>query len=303
MDMLDAVKLATLRAVVDDGSLSAAARRLSLTQPAVSRQIRLLEAQLGTALVRRTRQGVTATAAGRLLAGHAAAIEQRLGVAEAEVAALAGRAAGRVRLGSFFTAFAQLTPEIVARADEQLPELAIEHALIDRAGAVARIAAGELDAAVVFTHDAAPPPPGIELLPLFRDPARILLPAGHPLAGRDALRVADLAGSTWVRAAGGEAADVLDATLARARIAPRLLAAGHGDEPVEAQVYVASGAAVMLAHALNVIIDRERIAIRPLRDGPDRRILLAVPRDRPPATRALAALLAAHFSAAGQAIR
>jgi len=289
--MLDAGKLATLRAVIDGGSFSAAARRLALTQPAVSRQVALLEAQLGTPLVRRTRQGVTATEAGRLLAGHAGAVERRLALAEAEVAALAGTARGRVRLGSFFTAFAQLTPEVVARADAELPGVALEHELVDRATALARLATGDLEAALVFRHEPVPAPPGVELVHLFDDPARVLLPRAHPLAVRRALRCADLRDETWIRARGGGAAALLDATLARAGLRPRLLEAGYGDEPVEAQVYVAAGAGVMLAHELNVIVNRAGIAIRPLLDGPGRIVELAVPHDRAPATRALVELL------------
>jgi DNA-binding transcriptional LysR family regulator len=294
--MLDAGKLATLRAVVDAGSLSAAARRLNLTQPAVSRQVALLEAQLGTPLLRRTRQGVRPTEAGLLLAGHAAEVERRLALAEEQVAELAGLRRGRVRLGSFFTAFAQLTPELVARADERLPDIAIEHELVDRATAFARIAAGELDAAIVFDAGAATSPggaapAGIELVPLFTDRARILLPAAHPLAARTELRCADLAGETWIRAHEGGAAELLDRTLERAGIDPPLLAAGRGDEPVEAQVYVVAGAGVMLGHELNVIVNAAGIAIRPLTDGPPRRIQAAVPPDASPATRAVVALL------------
>jgi hypothetical protein len=67
--MLDVDKLATLREVIARGSFSAAATALSLTQPAVSRQVSVLEARLGTQLVRRTRQGVLATEAGALLVG------------------------------------------------------------------------------------------------------------------------------------------------------------------------------------------------------------------------------------------
>jgi DNA-binding transcriptional LysR family regulator len=309
--MLDAGKLATLRAVVDAGSLSAAARALALTQPAVSRQVALLEAQLGTPLIRRTRQGVQPTEAGRLLAGHAAEVERRLALAEEEVAELVGLRRGRVRLGSFFTAFAQLTPEVVALAEARLPAVDVEHELVDRATALARIARGELDAAIVFEPgsaiepNATPVPPGIELVPLFTDPPRILLPANHPLAARASLRCADLAGETWIRAHEGGAAVLLDHTLARAGIRPRTLAAGRGDEPVEAQVYVVAGAGVMLAHELNVIVNAAGIAVRPLEDAPSRSIQAAVPRDAPPATRALLALLRqlGHFSAAGQAIR
>lgn len=291
--MLDAGKLATLRVVVDAGSLSAAARTLALTQPAVSRQVALLEAQLGTPLLRRSRQGVRPTEAGRLLAGHAAEVERRLALAEEEVAELIGLRRGRVRLGSFFTAFAQLTPEIVALADVRLPHVDVEHELVDRAGAFARIAAGELDAAVVFQdiRAAEPPPDGIELVPLFSDPARVLLPAGHPLAARDALTCGDLADETWMRAHEGGAARLLDHALARAGISPRTLAAGRGDEPVEAQVYVVAGAGVMLAHRLDVIVSPAGIAIRPLTDGPPRAIQAALPRDAPPATRALVELL------------
>jgi DNA-binding transcriptional LysR family regulator len=146
----------------------------------------------------------------------------------------------------------------------------------------------------VFSYEKTEPPPGIELIDLFTDPPRVLLPSDHALAERDELRCEDLAGETW-----RGAADLLDATLARARINPPLRAAGRGDEPVEAQVYVAAGAGVMLAHELNVIVNRHAIAIRPLADGIPRTIQLAVPRERPPATN----VLLAHFSAAGQAMR
>jgi Bacterial regulatory helix-turn-helix protein, lysR family len=62
--MLDVVKLATLRAILVNGPFSAAADDLNLTQPAVSRQISLLERQVGTPLVRRSQRGVHATETG-----------------------------------------------------------------------------------------------------------------------------------------------------------------------------------------------------------------------------------------------
>src|SRR5918999_1687121 len=152
--MLDIGKLATLSAAVAHGSFSAAGHALGLTQPAVSRQVSLLERQVGTQLVRRTQQGVRPTEAGRLLVAHADAIVGRLALAEAEVADLAGLRRGRLRLGSFFTA------------------------LVDRAGALAGLAAGELDLAVVFEHEFEPAAGGagavgaedVEIVPLFDDP-------------------------------------------------------------------------------------------------------------------------------------
>src|SRR3954452_17010983 len=95
--MLDAVKLATLRAVVEHGSFTAAGQVLSLTQPAVSRQISLLERQLGLTLVRRTQTGVRPTEAGLRLAEHAGALLERLPRARAGGGGVAGGAARRGR--------------------------------------------------------------------------------------------------------------------------------------------------------------------------------------------------------------
>src|SRR5919202_2613914 len=121
--MLDAAKLATLRAVVAHGSFSAAGQALNLTQPAVSRQVSLLERQVGTQLVRRTQQGVRPTEAGRVLVEHADAILGRLALAEAQVADLAGLRAGHVRLGSFFTALVFLSAQLAALLEARHPAL------------------------------------------------------------------------------------------------------------------------------------------------------------------------------------
>jgi len=276
--MLDVGRLATLRAVLAHGSFSRAGQALGLTQPAVSRQITLLERQAGTQLVHRDRRGVAPTEAGRLLADHAEAILDRLGLASEQLAELAGLRRGRVRLGSFFTAFALLTPPVAALAEARMPDLAVDHELVDRRTAFRRLAAGELDVAIVFEHgfEPDPAPPGVELVPLFTDPARVLLPARHPLAARQELVVADLAGETWIQAHDGSAARLVDHVLEVAGLRPPRLLAGHGDEPVEGQVYVVAGDGVALAYALNVIINPAEIAIRPLAGGPVRHVQAAV---------------------------
>src|SRR5918992_1024670 len=233
--MLDVGRLATLRAVLAHGSFSAAGQALGLTQPAVSRQITLLERQARTRLVR------------------------------------------RVRLGSFFTAFALLTPTVAALTEARLPNLDLEHELVDRRTAFRRLAAGELDLAIVFEHgfEPDPPPHDLELVPLFTDPARVLLPARHPLAGQAQLALGDLAGETWIRANDGSAARLLDHVLAGAGLRPRLLLAGHGDEPVEAQAFIAAGRGVTVAHELNMLLDPAQIVAVPLVDGPVRHIQAA----------------------------
>src|ERR671932_2671175 len=93
--MLNVTWMRTLREVAARGSFSAAAQEMAFTQPAVSRQVALLERQAGTPLVARTRQGVRLTDAGRLLVGHAGAIIARLDAAEEQLAELAGLRRGR----------------------------------------------------------------------------------------------------------------------------------------------------------------------------------------------------------------
>jgi DNA-binding transcriptional LysR family regulator len=295
--MLDVAKLATLRAVVAHGSFSSAGHALNLTQPAVSRQVSLLERQVGTQLVRRTQQGVHPTEAGRLLVAHADAILERLALAEAEIADVAGLRRGRLRLGSFFTALVYLSSELAALLEERHPDLyaaqpdVIGDALVDRAAALRGLAAGELDLAIVFEHEfesrhAGPAWAGggsadVEVVDLFADPPRVLLPAGHPLAGAAELSARDLAGETWVRAHRGSAARLVDDVAGRGGVEPAVLAAGHGDEPVEAQAFVAAGRGITIAHALTVRIAPEQIAVVPLAGGtPVRRVQAALMREQ-----------------------
>jgi DNA-binding transcriptional LysR family regulator len=292
---LDIAKLATLRAVIAHGSFSAAGKELSLTQPAVSRQMALLERQVGTQLVWRTRQGVHPTEAGELLAEHAAAVLARLALAEEQLAELAGMRRGRVRLGSFFTALVYLSAEAGAVLGRRHPELVIVDALVDRGEALQGLTTGELDVALVFEHDFEPAQAvgEVELVALFEDPVRVLLPADHPLASREALTFGQLADETWIRAHDGSAARLVDHVLQRAGLEPSILLAGHGDEPVEAQALVAAGSGIVLTHDLTVIVDRDRVVVRPLaRGAPHRTVQAAIMRGQqsPPARALLEAL-------------
>ena len=285
--MLDLVKLATLKAVLEHGSFSAAGQQLGLTQPAVSRQVSLLERQVGTQLVRRTQRGAYPTEAGRVLAVHAEAILGRVAIAEAQLGELAGLGRGQVRLGSFFTALVYLSAEVAALLEARHPELyrgrrdVIVDELVDRATAFALLANGELDVAIVFEHEFEPDPApaDVEVVALFDDPPRVLLPAGHRLAGRTAVSARELAGETWIRAHHGSAARLVDHVLREARIEPPILLAGHGDEPAEAQAFIAAGRGVTVAHDLNVLIEPQRIAVAPLAGGaPVRHVQAAIMR-------------------------
>jgi DNA-binding transcriptional LysR family regulator len=192
-----------------------------------------------------------------------------------------------------------LSSELAVLLEERHPDLfarqpdVIEDALVDRGAAMRGLAAGELDVAIVFEHAfergrVGSESEGVEVVPLFDDPPRVLLPAGHPLAGAPELSARDLARETWIRAHHGSAARLADHVARRAGIDPPLLLAGHGDEPVEAQAFVAAGRGIAIAHALNVLIAPEQIAVVPLAGGaPVRHVQAAVMREqRAPLARA-----------------
>jgi DNA-binding transcriptional LysR family regulator len=124
---------------------------------------------------------------------------------------------------------------------------------------------------------------------LFTDPPTALLPAGHRLAGTAAVAVTDLAHDTWIRAHHGSAARLVDHVLHQAGLQPTVELAGHGDEPVEAQAFIAAGHGVTVAHHLNVLISPQQITVaRLVDDAPSRHIQAAIMREnRSPAARAV----------------
>ena len=97
--MLDVRKLIMLEAVMAEGSIAAAARRLQYTRSAVSQQISALEAEAGTPLVDRAGNHITLTPAGRALVEHAERILVELRSAEAMLAGAGTQITGLLRVG------------------------------------------------------------------------------------------------------------------------------------------------------------------------------------------------------------
>src|SRR5437588_5609384 len=106
--MLDVRRLKVLREVARRGSFSAAAEALGYTQPAISRQVALLEREAGATLVERRPGGVRLTDAGELLTGHAEAILSRLQDAEHDLNELLGLQSGRLRMSTLTSAAATI---------------------------------------------------------------------------------------------------------------------------------------------------------------------------------------------------
>jgi len=199
--MLNLGRLQVLCEVVSRGSFSAAAEALSYTQSAVSQAIARLEAETGTTLVVRDRRGVRPTAAGATLVEHAESIFAEVQAAEADLAAVLGTRAGKLRVASFPSAGATLMPLAVARFRERHPGVALSLAEGEPEEIAPRLRAGEFDLALLFEFPGARERPGdgLRSATLLEDPMHVALPAEHPLASKRALTLADLEGQQWVQ--------------------------------------------------------------------------------------------------------
>ncbi len=284
--MLDTRRLHVLCEVARHGSFSAAAVALGYTQPAVSRQIATLEAEVGAMLVRRVPQGAVLTDAGQLLVERGEAILGRLEDIEDELRALIGLDGGRLRLASFASAAASIIPVAIARFRERYPDVELSIVMADPVDSLPHLRAGELDMAL--SHDAMGNPGedaggvsagagnGVELVHLFDDPMYVVMPAGHPLADAPALDLADFASERWMLATTHSCPDsrlFLRACHA-AGFEPRI--AFQNDDYPAILGFVAAGVGVALIPDMVTRGIRTDVVVRSLDPPPPPRPILAV---------------------------
>lgn len=282
--MVTLVQLRVIDAIGRFGSVTAAAKDLHFTQPSLSHHISRLEAETGAQLLQPVGRGIRLTEAGQLLADRASEIIGRVDAAEAELTALVGLGAGRVRLAGFGSVMSSLGPVAAKILDDRHPGL--ELALTDTHPEIAlgMLRAGQVEVAVIFRYDESEPEEqDVRLVHLLDDPLHLLSLDG-------ARTLEEHRGSPWI---GGceRCRTHLVELCENAGFTPNLSAIT--DDSVVMQSMVAAGLGVTtipglaLAAHHNPQIYAERLAVSP------RRIYAATygnPPD-PPATQALIAAL------------
>lgn len=289
--MLGTHRLRVLQQVARSGSLAAAARSLSYTQPAVAHHIGELEREVGTPLIVRHGRGVRLTEAGTALAAHADAVLARLSAAEDEVAAIAGLHAGRVRVAAYPTAAATLVPRALVALRADHPGIAVSLDEVEPPEALAALRSGDADLAVTFRYSDEPGGTDADrdlvTTPLGDDPVDIVVPAGHRSAGAAAgHHLVDLAGETWVAGCDRCRAHLVR-SCRRAGFEPEV--AFTTDDYVTQQALVAAGLAVaaMPRSSLGAHAD-PGLRAGPCQDLGNRTVEVVVARDPvPPAVAAL----------------
>jgi DNA-binding transcriptional LysR family regulator len=291
MRSLNLDQLKALDEVVRLGSFSAAARRLNLSQPAVSLQIRELESRVGVRLVERLGKRAFATEAGRALIEHGGRI-----AAEAERALVAMRRhregwLGRVRIGTSFVILNYLLPPILKRLRREHPDLEIGISLGSSAQKVEQLLRNEIDLGIVALPVA---DPHLEVTVLRHDRMMGVLPPRAKAPAR--LRPSDF--RPWpliLDAPGSRMGRIVRDWFAADEDAPRPAMEVGDIHAIKTLVAAGVGASVLPMDALGFEAKRGEVLTRPLAPPARYSIGLVQRRDKPddPALAAMRAALMA----------
>ncbi|MFF5976535.1 LysR family transcriptional regulator [Streptomyces sp. NPDC012769] len=185
-------------AVAREGSLTRAAERLFVSQPALTKQIRRLEKELGVRLFTRSRAGMTPTEAGRALVDGAAELLDDWERLLRATRRTADRAERVLRVGFVASAANEATPAIITAFGRLRPGWRVDMRQTSWAHPTAGLATGDVEAAFVRL-----PFPGQDELRthvLFTEPRWVALAAAHPLAGRERIAFHELWDEPFVAA-------------------------------------------------------------------------------------------------------
>lgn len=175
---MDLKHLRALLAIAETGSVTRAAEMLHIVQPAVSRQLRLLEEEMGTTLFERGHHGMELTDAGEVLAAHAVRALSELDMAKAEIVPDPGAVIGSVTIGFLPSTADLLVAPLVRRLKEKYPRLTISISVAYAAYLRQRLEDGEVDVALLYDPK---PSTLLEVKPLLDEPLYLVGPANARL--------------------------------------------------------------------------------------------------------------------------
>lgn len=198
--MIDLVAVESLVAVERCGSVVGAADELGFTPSAVSQQVKRLERQVGVPLLDRAGRGVVLTAAGRRLVDEGRALSAQVEGLRSRLQGQGGRPSGLLRLAAFSTAVRGIVPPMLAVLRASAPDLDVVVHEVEPWDAVAEVAAGRTDVAVVHRWEGMRfhVPPAVRGEPVLTDVADLLVHVDDPLATMPSVTPSDLLARPWV---------------------------------------------------------------------------------------------------------
>ncbi|THD84696.1 LysR family transcriptional regulator [Aliigemmobacter aestuarii] len=264
--------------IVEQGSITGAARRLNVAQPALSLHLKTVEEQLGTRLLDRGRSGVTPTEAGLLLARRARMILDDLARVEEDVRGLDREPRGLVRIGLPGTISGIVTVPLLMAARDRFPAIRLTIAEAMSGFIADWMGEGRVDLAVLYARS---PDEGIGSEPLLEEELVILAPPdrGHG-AEVDLAALADEA-LVLPSAAHGLRRQI-DAALVERGLSPRIAVEIDSYSNIKQLVAAGFGASILPVHAVAADAREGRLAVsRIAAPGLWRGAHLASPSGRP----------------------
>lgn len=291
-------QLESFREVVREGSFTAAARKLHMTQPAVSLHVKALEQHLQARLLHRDARGVRLTKAGAVLLETADQVLAGLEEAARRIREIEAPERGSVILACGDTVALHLLPPVITEFRSAHPSAEVQVANHGSRTILEMVMRREADLGLVTRPlwlD-----PALQARTLHIEPMRLALPRKHPLARRKRLSLTDLDGEAAVLLAKpAETRQLIDRGLAKAGVRLDVVMESGNLEVVKA--YVRTGLGISLLPELAITGQDERwLAIRDLpEDFPKRRVALVRRKDRKPGllVTSLLTIVAQHFDA------
>lgn len=290
---LDSSTLRVVAAIAEYGSITRAAAVLGLSQPAVSQHLKKIESRIGMPLITRAGRGIRLTDAGAVVARHATTVLTGLESTAGELADLAGLRAGRVRLAAFPSASSTIVPRLLQTMAAEHEGVRFTYLEAEPPEAIAAVRDGVSDLAIAFHYPAdrkdafGATAEGLEVHGLARDEVLVLVPDGHPVLTRDAVRsastaavapidLAELRHENWIAGCPRCRSHLLDSCATRG-FAPSI--GFETDNVVAVMSMVAAGLGVALVPALAITASPvpAGVAARPTAAG-DHRSIVAVTR-------------------------
>jgi DNA-binding transcriptional LysR family regulator len=278
MRNLNLDQLEALREVVALGSFSAAAQRLNLTQPAISLQVKQLEARLGVRLVERIGKRALATAAGRDLLAHARRLFDEAAAVSATARRHRGGVAGRIRIGAGATTCIYTLPAVLRELIVNYPDLEIVVTTGNSDEIVRSVEDNAIDLALVTM-----PVRGerLAVVPLVDEPLVAVLPPAAAAPAR--IGPLDFAGMPLILyERGGTTNRIIDAWFRRAGIAVKPVMELGSAEAIKRLVGVGLGRSILPEISVRAEAASGELAVRPLSPSLGRTLGLVHRRDKPP---------------------
>jgi LysR family transcriptional regulator, low CO2-responsive transcriptional regulator len=256
-------QLRSLIAIAETGTFTAAARRLKVTQAAISMQIRQLEDELGVQLFVRAPKRVRPTEAGETLATRARAILREYDSAIEELASLAASTHQRLRIGTASTRVsAAPLPSILQRLKAQYPQAEVTVVSGTSEKLVRQILAGDIDVAFVSLPVEAA---DIETEALEKDALVVIASPDHPLAKRRVVTAALLAAEKLILSeSGGNTRRLIDAFFSEARTKPSIAMELGRQAAINRMVEQRLGVSIAPIGAVRDEIESGRLISRPI---------------------------------------